>query len=478
MHPIVSPAAMRAVDGAADESTKTLVARAGWAVARSAKEMLGGTYGRRVVVFVGPGNNGADGRIAAQVLEQWGVRCQIVTTELLEQHCRQANPQVSKAIASADLVIDACFGTGYRPKNGRVFEAPDTGNTPVLSVDIPSGVNGLTGAVSGRSFRADRTVSFVAVKPGLLLRPGAGCVGDIEVVDIGLDPGPTSSYWLDKADLVAWPRRPEVAHKWQSAVWVIGGSPGMTGAPQMAAAGAARAGAGYVLLSTPGADQDTVLTNSIEVVHRRLSKHWASDVVSQSDRVGALVVGPGLPDSESDEALDLISRWDGPVVVDAGPLGCVVGQESRLRARDIPAILTPHDGEFARLLGRRLDPTEDRVGVAVALANDYGSVVLLKGPTTIVAAPDGRTWLSTAGDSRLATAGTGDVLAGVIGAGLALGLVPELTAALGTELHGRAARDGLPVGFVASDLPDLVAGYLSQTSEPGESLGVVRPGTT
>ncbi len=461
MRPIVTPERMRAVDAAAQESTEALIARAGWAVARSAKEMMGGAYGRRVVVLVGPGNNGADGVVAARQLERWGARCEVITVDELAQHHLTENPDIIKSIASADLIIDACFGTGYRPRSGRGFEAPDVGDTPVLAVDIPSGINGLTGAVTGRPFRADRTVSFVAAKPGLLLWPGAGYVGDIEVADIGLDPGPSASQWMDATDLADWPRHSAEAHKWQSAVWIIGGSPGMTGAPRMAAAGSARAGAGYILLSTPGVDLNAVALGPIEAVNRPLSKHWASDVASQSGRVGAIVVGPGLPESESDETLDLISCWNGPVVVDAGALDCVIGQQGRLRARETPAILTPHDGEFARLIGRSLAPAEDRIAATVTLASDYGSVVLLKGPTTIVAAPDGRTWLSTAGDSRLATAGTGDVLAGVIGAGLALGLTPELAAALGTELHGRAAMQGLQVGFVASDLPDLLASYLS-----------------
>ncbi len=465
MRPIVSPERMRAVDAAAQESTEVLIARAGWAVARSAKEMMGGTYGRRVVVFAGPGNNGADGVVAALQLERWGARCEIINTDELAQHHSKESLDLIRSMASADLVIDACFGTGYRPRNGRGFEAPDVGDTPVLAVDIPSGINGLTGVVIGRPFQADRTLSFVAAKPGLLLWPGAGYVGDIEVADIGLDPGPSTSHWMDETDLAGWPRRSAEAHKWQSSVWVIGGSPGMTGAPRLAAAGAARAGAGYVLSSTPGAGLIEVSPDPIEAVHRSLPEQWASEVMSQADRVGAIVIGPGLSATEStpasDETLKLISQWTGPVVVDAGALDNVAGQQDLLRARDIPATLTPHDGEFARLTGHRLDPSEDRVEAALVVARDYGSVVLLKGPTTIVAHPDGRSWLSTAGDSRLATAGTGDVLAGVIGAGLALGLAPELAATLGAELHGRAACTGLKTGLIASDLPSLVATYLS-----------------
>ncbi len=203
--------------------------------------MLGGTYGRRVVVLAGKGNNGNDGRDAARRLRRRGVR-------VVEVDAHGA-PAV---LPSADLVIDAAFGTGFRGD----WSAPET-SAPVLAVDIPSGVDGLTGSESERVLRAERTVTFAALKPGLLLPPGSELTGEIEVADIGLDTSTATASLLTDDDVAAIvPERLAQAHKWKAAVWVAAGSPGMTGAAHLAARGAQRAGAGYVRLGTPGVDHD------------------------------------------------------------------------------------------------------------------------------------------------------------------------------------------------------------------------------
>ncbi len=246
---------------------------------------------------------------------------------------------------------------------------------------------------------------------------------------------------VEPEDLAGWPRRSGDAHKWRSAVWIVAGSPGLYGAATLAATGAFRAGAGYVTLSVPGFDASIAPT---EAVCRPIA-----DV--DSDRHGALVIGPGLTDRVVARAV--LAGNALPAVVDAGAIAWFQGRSG-------PTILTPHDGEFQQLLGKV--PGEDRVGAVKAAARELGVVVLLKGPTTVIADPVGQVFLVGDGDARLATAGTGDVLSGVIGAGLALGLEPMMAAALGAELHAVAATSpgALRSGFMASDLPLLIAKVL------------------
>ncbi len=453
MEPVVTPAEMAAVDDEAPEGLDELIARAAGAVARAAVGMLGRRYGARVLVIAGKGNNGADGRVAARLLERQGLRCAVV----------EATGSVPPAlVARADLVVDAAYGTGFRG----AYTAPAVGGTPILAVDIPSGVDGLTGAAADGAVRADATVTFAARKPGLLLAPGRWRTGPVTVADIGLRTlveQRARAWLLDRTDVAdAWPRRGVDAHKWRHAVWVVGGHATMVGAPALAVAAALRAGAGYGAVSVPGlAAAGPPLP--VEAVVRPVPEvGWAAAVSEGADRFGALVVGPGLLPTEA--ALTavqdvVVATRDRPLVLDGGALDAVAAAPAVLAERTVPAVLTPHDGELARLLGRA--PGVDRPAEARAAAARLRAVILLKGPTTVVAHPDGRVLLSAAGDERLATAGSGDVLAGIIGAGLALGLDPFRAAGLGAELHGAAAGLGRRRGLVAGDLPDLVARYRS-----------------
>lgn len=459
MIPIVTPAEMAAIDAAAPEPLDELIARAAAAAAAQALELLGEQhgsrrYGRRVLVVAGKGNNGADGRVAADLLRRQGVRADVVDA---------AEPVPARLVERADLVVDAAYGTGFRGD----YRAPDTGDTPVLAVDIPTGVDGLTGAAPDGAVRADRTITFAALKPGLLLDPGRRRTGEITVADIGLDCSGARA-WLCEADDIprTWPAPAATTHKWRRAVWVIGGAPTMVGAPALAALAALRAGAGYVAVSSPGLDT-AAPPLPVEAVLRPLpGTDWADIVATDHARFGALVVGPGLaPGTEAEAAVGslLESTADTPLVLDGGGLDAAAAAGTALAARTVPAVLTPHDGEAARLLGRPVDG--DRLDTARTLAAALGAVVALKGPTTVAAHPDGRVLVSTAGDERLATAGTGDVLAGTIGAGLAAGLDPLLAAGLGAELHGRAARRGRYRGFAAGDLPELLADWLDDAEE-------------
>ncbi|MBP91032.1 MAG: NAD(P)H-hydrate dehydratase [Acidimicrobiaceae bacterium] len=432
MIPVVTPAEMAEIDAASPEAVDVLVGRAGAAVARAVLEELGGGYGRRVVVLAGPGSNGADGRVAAERLEQRGVRTVVV--DALD---------APERLPPADLVVDAAFGTGLR----HPFEPPRT-SSPVLAVDLPSGLDGLTGVAMGAPMGAVRTVTFAALKPGLLLGEGPGLAGRVEVADIGLDVSGAGAFLVEDSDIsgLVPMRRPD-AHKWHSACWVVAGSPGMEGAAHLAAAAAQRAGAGYVRLSVPGGvDAGT----PVEVVGHPVDVGLA-EVSGDLDRFASLVVGPGLgTDGDTWSGVRrLVASSTVPVVVDGDGLNALVGGD-QARRWVAPVVLTPHDGEYERLTGSRPEP--DRIGAARALARSFDAVVLLKGPTTVVAAPDGRVRLVTAGDSRLATAGTGDVLAGILGAFVARGADPLDAAAAAAHVHGRLATACPETGLVAGDL--------------------------
>jgi ADP-dependent NAD(P)H-hydrate dehydratase / NAD(P)H-hydrate epimerase len=464
--PVLYPDEMAEVDREAPDPVEVLVERAGFAVAHAARRMMRGAYGRRVNVVAGRGNNGADGRTAAAFLAGWGASVRVLSAGDLEP---------GQSLPGCDLVIDAAYGTGL----SRPYLPVDTGGAPVLAVDIPSGLSGVTGKVlgGGGALRAERTVTFAALKPGLLVGDGPDLCGDVEVVDIGLGPlvGTRARTWVvTDGDVAAWlPERKRQAHKWQSAVEVVGGSPAMPGAALMSLRGALRAGAGYALVSVPGAPPGGSLPPG-EHVSRSLPEHdWGLTAAGVADRVRAIVVGPGLGSSafghngESGRDTPVVRLLESargtPAVVDADGLSAV-GDLGTLRqlckAREAPTVVTPHEGEFSRLVGRT--PHDDRIADVRDIANETGAVVLLKGSPTVVAEPGGRSLISTAGSSRLATAGTGDVLSGVIGAFLARGLPGLEAAALGAHTHGRAAAMGRGEGLVASDLPDLVAAWLSE----------------
>ena len=441
MQPIVTPAEMSAIDAAAPEPVEVLIARAGRAAARAAVDMLGGTYGRTVNAIVGPGNNGADGRVAAALLRRRGVRVREFELAAIGPDTR---------LPEADLVIDAAFGTGFRGE----WPSPGVGDALVLAVDIPSGLDATTGIAGPGVLRADRTVTFQALKPGLLLSDGPVLAGDVTIAEIGLDVSGASSHRVERVDVAAWwPSRPNDAHKWRSALRIVAGSPAMLGAARLCAAAAARSGSGLVSLSSPGADPGA----RAEIVQPRIPlESWAQAVLADLDRFSALAVGPGLGRSRAamESVVELVAAARCPVVIDgdgisAFAVGSVEARAS-LRSRTEPTILTPHDREFEILTGER--PGSDRIRSVREAAADLDCSVLLKGPATIVAAPDGRVLVVDHGDERLATAGSGDVLTGMIGAALAAGAPALEAAAAAAWLHAEAARLVPAVGLLAGDL--------------------------
>ncbi len=468
MIPVVPPEEMAALDRSAPEPAEVLIGRAGAAVAARAVELMGGAFRRRVVVVAGRGNNGADGRVAAELLAARGADVVVRAAGELG---------AGEELGAADLVVDAAYGTGLR----RAYLPPSV-SCRTLAVDIPSGLDGLTGEVppDGGALSAVATVTFAALKPGLLLGRGPELAGEVTLAGIGLDglASRAATCWaLEDADVARLlPGRPREAHKWQSAVQVVAGSPGMTGAPWLVSRAAMRSGAGYVRLSMPG-----VLPGALppgELVHLPVpASGWHAPVLAGLGRFRALVVGPGLGalaggeqaggeqaggEQAGGEVARLLLGAGVPAVVDADGLnafGSLDNLASVVARRSAPTVVTPHLGELSRLLGRT--PGPDRLGEARRAAARSGAVVLFKGSTTVVAAPDGRALIATTGGPRLATAGTGDVLAGMIGAFMARGAPAFEAAGLAAHVHGRAAAGGFAEGLVAGDLPDLVARWLS-----------------
>ncbi len=441
MIPVVTPGERREIDAGAADAADVLVARAGSAVARRALRLLGGAYGRRVVVVAGKGNNGADGRYAAGRLRRAGARVVVIDAAVGPDR-----------LPACDLVIDAAYGTGFRGE----YEAPaPPAGVPVLAVDIPSGVDGLTGEAGDGAVRADATVTFTAHKPGLLLGAGAERSGAVEVVGIGIDCTGARMHLVEDVD-VRVPARRRESHKWQSAVFVVAGSAGMTGAALLAGRAALRAGAGNVRLGVPGAD--VALLPPTEMVGVALpAEGWAGAVLEASARCRALVIGPGLG-REAGTTADVarvLAESAVPVVVDADALAAVDGAVAGGSER----VLTPHEGEYRTLCGS--PPGPDRVDGARALAARTGATVLLKGSTTVVATPAGEVRFVTSGGPQLATAGSGDVLSGIIGAFLARGLDGFAAASLGAHAHGAASRSGPAAGLVAGDVVELLPRWLS-----------------
>jgi len=464
MEPLLTPSEMADADRravASGTSIAVLMERAGRAVAWEVRRVLGGTYGQRATVVCGKGNNGGDGLVAARVLRGWGVRC-----DVFELALRPERDEVLASLDRTDVLVDAMYGTGFTGVlDGIAAEVAHRSDGIVtVAVDIPSGVDGSTGATNGPAVQATTTVSFAARKPGVCFEPGRSRAGEVRVVDIGIDVGEPAQHVVEERDVATWlvPRPPD-AHKWSAGLLVVGGSAGMTGAPLLVGEAAMRVGAGIVWCAIPGgsghaADLDTGAT---ELVVKEMPSTGdgalasiPSDVLTALERFRAVVVGPGLgPAEETRTAVrTLVAAVPSPLVLDADGLNAFSGDAAALRRRPGPTVLTPHAGEYQRLLDAPVGP--DRLAAARRLAEATGAVVLLKGPGTVVAEPGagGRTAVAVNGPAALATAGSGDVLSGIVGGLLARGLGPFEAAAGGAWLHGRAADLAGHTGLVAGDL--------------------------
>jgi NAD(P)H-hydrate epimerase len=452
LEPLATASEMRAAEErypGYPASMAELMQRAGTAVGHLARRRFPEAH--RFTVVCGSGSNGGDGRIAADWLRAGGADVTVV----------DATPEdEEKTLGDPDVIVDALFGTGFsgapRPGAGRLIESMNAAGVPIVAVDVPSGVDASTGEIAGPAVRAAVTVTFQARKVGLVVAPGRFHAGDVVVADIGLPSFETASWAVTREILRAVPRRrPEQSKYGAGSVLVVGGSPGMTGAVCLTARAAFRADAGYVTIAAPRESLPVIETNVLEAVKRPLEEVWQA-----RERAHALALGPGL--GRSDDRRELVRRLledtDLPAVIDADALF-----ELAPFQRDAATILTPHAGELGRLLGRESSEVDaHRIRSAREAADRVGCTVLLKGADTIVASPgEEGVLVSALGTAALATAGTGDVLTGVIAAFLAKGLRARTAAAAGAAAQ-QIASTLLPAqaGAVASDVVEALPAAL------------------
>ena len=461
----------------------TLMEAAGRAVADAVSERA--PDARRVAVLCGPGNNGGDGFVAARHLSERGYA---VTVGFDGDPSRPPSDAAAMAarwtggiapldavlLAGADIVVDALFGAGLaRPIEGNLAALIKTVNgsgLPVIAVDVPTGIDGTTGAVRGVAVRAAATVTFFRFKPGHFLLPGRTHCGDLHLAQIGipdsvLDVIKPRTYanapglWLPS---FPWPK--PGGHKYSRGhAVVMSGQAYSTGAARLAARGALRVGAGLVTVASP---RDAIPINAAQITAimvREVNDARGLSQLLADTRKNAIVLGPGMGVGERTVNLVLAAlQSEAAVVLDADAITSFADDPDTLfaaiGARAAPAVLTPHDGEFARLFGD--DGPGSKLERARHAAKRSGAVLLLKGPDTVVAAPDGRASINATTSPWLATAGTGDVLAGLVTGLLAARMEPFAAASAAVWLHGRAAEEFGP-GLIAEDLPEMLPAVLA-----------------
>lgn len=496
--------------------TLTLMEAAGRRVAEAAARMVEGGS-PRVVVLAGKGNNGGDGLVAARVMVAAGWRAVVLLlardadvagdagtnlTIARRAGVEIANldstsvPGLRPTLAGADLVVDAIFGTGFQgPVVGLTAKAIDAINTcgrPVLAVDIPSGVNGDTGAVEGSAVRATATVTMGLPKTGLALYPGAEYAGQVWVAEVGHPQRlinaagiPTRLVTQAMVDAAVPLRRPD-AHKGSyGRVLVVAGAVGYTGAAVLATLGALRSGAGLVTVAVPSAIYPTIASSVIEGMPVPLADEEGALAAAAADQIHELAgaadvvaCGPGLSRLPGPRAVvrRLLAECAVPLVLDADALNCLAGSTADLVHAKGPVVLTPHPGEMARLIDASpADVQRHRLQVARVAAERFRAVVVLKGARTVVADPAGEACVIPTGNPAMASGGMGDVLTGAIAGLIGQGLPPMTAAWVGAYLHGLAgdlaARALGPAGVLAREVADhlppaLRAVRSGETAEP------------
>lgn len=453
---VITPAESRRLDEAAADQLPELMERAGFAVAMTVLQ-AGYGYGSRVVLLAGPGNNGGDAYVAARHLARFGVEARVMAlvaprSELAAVAARAASDSGVMIEAwgpprPSDVLVDGLFGSGFsRALAPGVLPWLDHDGF-IVAIDIPSGLDGTTGTVANAAFTADVTVTFHAPKVGHLIGSGPTHTGILEVVDIGLRGGePELSWWVE--DDAEVPRRHRSSHKWSAgSVVVVGGSPGMAGAPLLAAIGALQSGAGAVSLVQPGGlpilSPAALLSRGVGT-GSRFTPADAEVILGMGSRYDVLALGPGLGPGQEEFVNRLVGEWQGSLVLDADGINAL--DLAVLEGRSFPTVLTPHQGEFLRLTGET-----PSYAAAAELAAGTDSVVLLKGGPSFVANA-GVTKVITTGGPELATIGTGDVLTGMVASFLARGLAPSHAAASAAYWHGVAGRRAADRGVLTADL--------------------------
>lgn len=491
MHPlankILSVDGHRAADSFAIENGVAglaLMERAGQAVAR---EVTRRWAPRPVIVLCGPGNNGGDGFVVARQLAEagWPVDVALLTevsddtgdaAAMFQKWQGRTLPMDQVNLADYELIIDAIFGAGLsRPLSGIVFQLAhqlEKAGGPIIAIDIPTGVIGDTGENGGCCFGADLTVTFHCLKPAHVLEPGRSLCGEVVLADIGIPDG-----WADgieaEAELNApslWPRLPHSdpghIHKHQKGrLCVVSGPSAATGAARLAASAGLRSGAGLVtLLSPPSALQVNAMHLTAVMLDRFEDAQSLIDALD-ARRATATVIGPGCGVGENTRQLVVAAASrEGSLLLDADALTSFEdapgGLFSHLRTHDV---LTPHEGEFRRLFPELFSHHRSKIERTRMAAGLAGCVVVYKGSDTVIAAPDGRVRVNTHASVHLATAGSGDVLAGIIGGLLARGFSSFDAASIGAWVHGEAAiRFG--AGLIAEDLPGILPEVFADVS--------------
>ena len=472
LEPLLDARTMRATDAWAIEQrgipSLELMERAGQALARVTASVV---PDGRIAIVCGKGNNGGDGLVAARLLRQGARQVDVILASPPAQLSADAAEQLKRLDGPVPRmldegpsghvagVVDALLGTGFegaaRGAAAAGIELVDSLGVPTVAADVPSGVDASTGEVAGPAVRAVATVAFHAAKPGLWISPGKTHAGEVHVVDIGIPAGAPHDQrsGLIRAEVLhALPRRDATSTKFSSGnVFVVGGSTGLTGAPTMAAMAAQRAGAGYVTVAAPRSLELAFASRLLEAMFvgldeddGALTPESAQTLAERLTRANAVVLGPGLGRGAAARAMarELATTVQAPLVVDADGLNALGESYGEVLAgRDAPTVLTPHAGELARMLGLPSDVINSRrLRHARATAERSGAIVVLKGDDTLVAMPDGAVAVSPGGAPGLATAGTGDVLAGVIGALLARGVEAPRAVCAGVLAHVRAGR--------------------------------------
>ncbi len=480
---------MRAAEQAYPGPTLELMERAGAGAAEAILRWY--EPARTFSIWCGTGNNGGDGFVVARKLREAGREAHVRLVGAEDRvggdaaaslrAAREAGVPFVDRPDSADVVVDALFGTGFsgppRPEAGRTIGAMNDAGAPIVAIDVPSGVDASTGEVAGAAVEADRTVTFHAPKLGLAVAPGRFCAGEVAVVDIGIEPGDSRSGRVRETIVELVPRRGARDNKYSAgAVLVVGGSTGLTGAPSLASEAALRAGAGIVTACVPSSLNLVLEQRLVEVMTRpcpdedgHLTPAAADEVLAAARRAAAVALGPGLGRTEEARELVriLLSRLEMPVVVDADALWAVAGHLEWIFERGAPTVLTPHAGEAGRLLGRPSAwVNAHRLRAVETAADEVGATVLLKGADTLVAAPGKGVLVSDLGTPGLATAGSGDVLTGVVAAFLAKGMEPQLAAAAAAAAAGLAAREAGDrhgeAGLIARDVIEGLSPVLSR----------------
>ncbi len=491
---LLEPREMADADRLTYESVpgETLMERAGKAVAEAVSRWLG--QGRRVLVLCGPGNNGGDGYVAARLLAAagyWVTVAALTARESLNGDAAAAAKRWTGGhvalpeadLEDADLIVDALFGAGLsRDLEGvakatveQVARWAAAGGRPVIAVDVPSGIDGASGAVRGTAVAASETITFFRLKPGHVLMPGRLHCGTVTLADIGISPGVldtirprtllnTAGLWL--RDL---PKSTLTGHKYSRGHAVVMSGPiSQTGAARLCARGALRIGAGLVTVATP-ADALVVHASALTAIMTRVVDDAAALGALLADtRKNAVILGPGLGVGEGTRALVLAALAAPESQADAPPRSVVLDADALTSFADAPhtlfeaiktsghaVVLTPHDGEFAKLFGTVVDVTRAKPNRTRDAAAISGAFVVLKGADTTVAAPDGRASIAASDAPWLATAGSGDVLSGLVAGLLAQRMAAFEAASAAVWIHAEAARLFGP-GLIAEDLPEMI----------------------